>query len=107
MDFEQPQCTPPNDIELIISLGVGGRTASWTEPRVTDNCGVVTLQSRSHAPGDFFSTGNTRVTYRFVDAAQNSVSCGFNVNIVEGNIFLIMLCYAMVKYYLKYHLITS
>ena len=97
VDTEQPVCTPPQDREITLSLGDGGTTVSWTEPRATDNCGIVTLQSRSHAPGDFFPTGQTRVTYTFIDSSQNTVACGFNVIIIEGSCF----CFAMCVLYMS------
>ena len=84
VDNVQPQCTPPADVVRVLPLGAGGTTVSWQEPTATDDCGIVRLQSRSHAPGDFFPTGQTRVTYTFVDGSSNTVTCGFNIRIDEG-----------------------
>ncbi len=58
---------------------------SWTSPTAIDNSGVVTLASRSHRSGQFFATGTTTVTYRFVDGSGNSAICSIDVVIIEGN----------------------
>ncbi|XP_072013269.1 uncharacterized protein [Amphiura filiformis] len=84
VDPVPPQCTnTPQDITREVPLGTGGTTINYNEPRATDDCGPATLQSRSHAPGDFFNTGRSRVTYTFVDGSGNTVSCGFNVQVNE------------------------
>ena len=66
-------------------LGSGGRIMTWTSPTATDNSGVVTLASRSHRSGQFFATGTTTVTYRFVDGSGNEAICSFDISIIEGN----------------------
>ncbi len=73
-----------DDISKTIPLGVGGYTMSWNEPTATDNSGQVSLSSRSHSPGSYFSTGSTQVTYIFSDAAGNTASCIFAVTVIEG-----------------------
>ncbi len=77
----------PQDITREIPLRDSGvTTVGYPEPGATDNCGgQVTLQSRSHAPGDSFPVGTTRVSYTFVDDSGNAVTCGFNVQVIEGN----------------------
>ena len=68
-----------------IPLGSGGGTSvGYREPVATDDCGQVTLQSRSHVPGEIFPVGRTTVFYVFVDGFGNSVTCSFNVLITEG-----------------------
>ena len=59
---------------------------TWNEPTASDNSGVVSLASRTHAPGAFFAVGNTDVTYRFVDGSGNSASCTFTISVEEGKI---------------------
>ncbi len=78
----------PDDISQNTPLGSGGRIMTWTSPTATDNSGVVTLASRSHRSGQFFATGTTTVTYRFVDASGNEAICSINIVIVEGRIRL-------------------
>ncbi len=50
----------------------------WSEPRITDNCGVPTLTS-NHQSGDCFPLGTTPVTYWGVDTRYNTSSCSFSV----------------------------
>ncbi|XP_072014280.1 adhesion G-protein coupled receptor G6-like [Amphiura filiformis] len=84
VDSIPPVCTPPDDITRTISLGGNGfTTVSWTEPRATDTCGAARLVTRSHAPGDQFFTGTTRVSYTFRDDSSNTVVCGFDVTVIE------------------------
>ena len=73
-----------DDVSTTIPLNQGGTTVTWIEPTATDNSGTVTISSQSHAPGDFFATGVTSVTYVFVDPSGNGVSCIFSVDVVEG-----------------------
>ena len=91
-DTEAPVCRQTNDITRVISLGSGntGTPISWTEPTATDVCSQVTLVSRSHAPGDRFPVGSTRVSYTFADATGNRVTCSFNVIIEEGKSHIII-----------------
>lgn len=56
---------------------------TWTPPTFSDNCGGVTVVS-SHNPNSIFSKGTTIVTYRATDASGNSVTCSFNVTVVDG-----------------------
>ena len=73
------------DVTSQIGLNIGGTTVSWVEPTATDNSGVVSLSSRSRAPGSFFVVGSTDVTYVFVDGTGNTAACTFRVSVVEGN----------------------
>ena len=82
---------------VTVQTGAGNttctRTATWTEPTATDNCGSgpLTYFSRSHAPGSTFSKGTTTVTYVFKDAAGNSSNCVFDV-VVEDNTPPLLTC---------------
>ena len=97
VDPTPPVCTPPDDISRTIPLGSGTISLTWTEPRATDNCGQVTLQSRNYEPGDQFGRGTTTVTYVFVDSSQNRVSCSFTVTIEEGKESIIIYCMPLCK----------
>ena len=92
VDNDPPVCGQSYDVELTISWP-GGTIVSWTEPTATDVCSQVALRSRSHAPGDHFPVGTTRVTYIFADATGNRVTCAFNVVIREGKLGIHMLRY--------------
>ena len=73
-----------DNIARTIALGSPGTTVSWLEPTATDNSGSVSLQSRSHAPGGFFSVGDTLVSYVFADSSGNRATCTFDVLITAG-----------------------
>lgn len=104
VDPTPPVCTPPQDISRTIPLGSGTTSITWTEPRATDNCGQVTLQSRTHEPGDQFGRGTTSVTYVFVDGSQNAVTCGFSITIIEGKFSSKMLQKICYKYQHLYYI---
>ena len=61
---------------------------TFTEPVATDNSGTVTLQSRTHVPGQFFLSGITEVCYTFDDPSLNSVDCCLNVVVIEGIVWI-------------------
>ena len=61
-----------------------GLVITWAEPVATDNSGTVTLMDNTHAPGTFFKTGSTMVSYEYEDPSGNSASCKFNVTVREG-----------------------
>ena len=84
VDGTAPVVVCVEDITETTPLGTGGRTVTWTTPTATDNSGVVILTERSHAPGQFFQTGNTAVTYRFTDGTGNEATCVFGVTVFEG-----------------------
>lgn len=61
-----------------LSICEGG-TVTWA-PFITDNCPGVTFTS-THNPGDVFQLGTTTVSYTATDAAGNTSSTSFNVDI--------------------------
>ena len=67
-----------------INIGGFGAVVNFQEPTATDNSGSVSVQSRSHSPGQFFQTGTTTVTYVFVDPSGSTANCVFNVIVIEG-----------------------
>lgn len=73
----------PSDIVLEIAFGQTGHTVTWTEPTASD-LGEVMLVAISHAPGSFFSIGETMVEYQFEDNAGNSAICTFRVVVRSG-----------------------
>ncbi|PIK36144.1 hyalin [Apostichopus japonicus] len=81
VNYTPPDVTCIQDITRIVTIDSTGITVFWTEPTAADNSGVVSLQSRSHAPGDFFSPGTTQVIYIFVDPSGNTAFCIFTVTV--------------------------
>jgi large repetitive protein len=57
--------------------------ATWSDPTFTDNCAGGTMSSTS-ASGSTFNIGTTLVTYTATDAAGNTATCSFNVNVVDN-----------------------
>ena len=86
VDSIPPTVSCIDDFTRSIGLNLGGASVSWFEPTASDNSGVVSLASRTHAPGAFFAVGNTDVTYRFVDGSGNGASCTFTISVEEGKI---------------------
>ncbi|MFK7949407.1 MAG: HYR domain-containing protein, partial [Saprospiraceae bacterium] len=75
LDTEYPIFnTCPQDIEVC-----EGDLVSWILPNVSDNCGIVFYDS-TDAIG-LFPVGLTTVTYTIKDAADNTVTCSFNVKV--------------------------
>ena len=89
-----------DDITNTIGLNIGGAQVNWIEPTATDNSGVVSLSSRTRAPGSFFVVGSTDVTYVFVDGSGNTATCTFAVSVVEGKLKMLRLVnyYIIVKF---------
>ncbi|KAJ8042437.1 Hyalin [Holothuria leucospilota] len=73
----------PDDITIDVDLSSGGTEVSFTEPTAIDDSGVDIL-SRSHAPGDFFTVGETTVVYIFEDFSGNNATCEFRVVVNPG-----------------------
>ncbi|XP_072042252.1 hyalin-like [Amphiura filiformis] len=57
-------------------------SVTWEDPTASDLSGHVTVTS-SHTPGIFFQVNTTVVTYTFEDAAHNTATCRFEVNVWE------------------------
>jgi subtilase family serine protease len=70
----------PVNIELTTEEGQLGAHVNWSEPDVTDNCGMQFLSS-SFGSGDFFVVGTTPVTYTATDIYGNTSSCSFSVTV--------------------------
>jgi hypothetical protein len=72
----------PNNINVPTDSGRCDAVVNWTPPTFSDNCDSVSIQS-SHDPGDIFLVGTTMVTYTATDIGGNTVSCSFNVTVVD------------------------
>jgi gliding motility-associated-like protein len=65
--------------------------ATWTAPTASDNCTVSSFTS-THASGTEFNLGSTTVTYTATDAAGNSSTCSFIVNVSDNEAPIILNC---------------
>jgi len=72
----------PSDITVNNDAGICGAVVSWTPMSATDNCSTVTIVG-SHNPGDLFPVGTTTVTYTGTDDNGNSVTCSFDVIVID------------------------
>ena len=93
VDTTPPVITCVQDTLATVPIGTVSTPVSWVEPTATDESGVVSLTSRSHAPGSSFAPGTTTVTYVFTDGAGNSATCSFNVIVLQSkNWFILFNC---------------
>ncbi|MBI1761535.1 MAG: choice-of-anchor J domain-containing protein [Acidobacteria bacterium] len=80
VDNIPPVLTCPADI----NVGTAGTTSvvTFTNPTGTDNCPPTTLASTCNPPSGFaFPLGTTTVTCTVTDAANNTTTCAFRVNV--------------------------
>jgi gliding motility-associated-like protein len=80
------QCPPNVSVSVDNTMhGTCGGVATWALPQVNDNCapaGAINVTS-THAPGSFFSLGNTFVTYAATDPSGNVATCNLVVNVSD------------------------
>lgn len=72
----------PGDTVVHVPNGVSNASVNWIPPTANDNCPGVALSS-THNPGDTFPVGITIVTYTATDAAGNTATCSFSIEVVE------------------------
>ncbi len=72
----------PSNITVNAAAGRCDNTAIWNPPTASDNCPGVSLTT-NHISGETFPVGTTVVTYTATDHAGLSVSCSFNVTVVD------------------------
>ncbi|WP_254424788.1 T9SS type B sorting domain-containing protein [Capnocytophaga sp. oral taxon 878] len=71
----------PNDITVNASIGRCDASVSWIEPTAEPSCLGLVNRTSTHAPGDIFPIGTTKVIYTFTDVAGNTASCSFNITV--------------------------
>jgi hypothetical protein len=80
-DTTVPKLVVSGDITLPAS-GPTGRPVNYLVPRASDNCGAPTITPTAGlASGAVFPIGTTTVTYKAVDASNNSTTASFKVTI--------------------------
>ncbi|XP_072037686.1 uncharacterized protein [Amphiura filiformis] len=83
-DQEPPVITGcPSDILITIPPGDLTGSASWIEPRATDDSNRPPVIIRSHQPGALFPLGDSVVSYLFSDSAGNRAECTFTVAVSD------------------------
>ncbi|XP_077987821.1 uncharacterized protein LOC144442366 [Glandiceps talaboti] len=81
-DLEKPSLWNCVDVRVSIDDPDVPIQVYWDPPIANDNAGIPTLSSSSN-PGDFFTVGNTNVTYWATDDYGNVASCQFTVRIFD------------------------
>lgn len=85
-DMEAPVfATCPSDITINNDAGICGAVVNWVPMTATDNCSTVTITG-SHNPGDQFPVGTTTVSYVATDNNGNSITCSFDVTVVDAEV---------------------
>jgi HYR domain/GEVED domain/Secretion system C-terminal sorting domain len=74
----------PANVTVTAAVGTINAIAQWTAPTASDICTTPTLTS-TQASGTNFPIGSTTVTYTAKDAANNTATCSFTVNVSAQN----------------------
>jgi gliding motility-associated-like protein len=69
----------PADITVVADASCQA-VVSWIPPEFSDECSDGQITG-THNPGSAFEVGSTLVTYSAIDAAGNTASCSFTVNV--------------------------
>eukprot|EP00057_Strongylocentrotus_purpuratus_P033534 XP_791737.3 PREDICTED: hyalin [Strongylocentrotus purpuratus] len=84
-DMTPPVVVCPGDFTEYVSPGVTSAEVLYDEPTATDNGGPALVLTQSHAPGDTFPFGSTRVSYTFGDRDGNTApDCIFYVFVTDS-----------------------
>jgi len=78
----------PSNISLVSSPTSCGAVATFTPPTATDNCPVGlgnVIQTAGLPSGSLFPVGTTTNTFSVTDAEGATVTCSFNVTVVDNN----------------------
>jgi len=65
--------------------------ASWKPPIASDNCEIKSFEA-THEPGSTFPLGQTTVTYTATDANDFTVTCSFQIDVVDDTAPLFSNC---------------
>ncbi len=83
LDTQLPELfAMPDSVLQVNDAGACGAVIGWDLPQTSDNCPDQILTS-THNPGDFFSVGETTVSYTVTDASGNTRSLSFDIQIVD------------------------
>ncbi|XP_071507977.1 hyalin-like [Diadema antillarum] len=83
IDYELPNVTCPDDIELELNPETAAANVSWSQPTVTDNSGFFSLAPSQPPPGSLFQVGTTTVNVTASDPSGNIGYCLFLVNLID------------------------
>ncbi|TDN82410.1 gliding motility-associated-like protein, partial [Salegentibacter sp. 24] len=84
IDNEAPIITCPENISLNVEFGTETVLVNYNAISNTDNCTETSIELiEGFASGEEFPIGETKITYKVTDAAGNSATCTFKVNVIE------------------------
>ncbi|XP_071489356.1 hyalin-like [Diadema antillarum] len=83
IDYELPNVTCPDDIELELNPETAAANVSWSQPTVTDNSGFFSLAPSQPPLGSLFQVGTTTVNVTASDPSGNIGYCLFLVNLID------------------------
>ncbi len=84
-DTTDPAIVCPSDIARNVDPGLSTAVVAYTAPVGTDNCGTATtVQIAGLASGSAFPTGTTTNTFEVTDGAGNTITCSFDVTVVDS-----------------------
>ncbi|XP_072039111.1 uncharacterized protein [Amphiura filiformis] len=83
IDMEAPTITCPENQHVSTDAGTNSASVIWASLTVRDNSGLGSNVACDHTSGSTFKMGTTIVEYVATDAARNSNSCQFSVNVAD------------------------
>ncbi|MBK8492610.1 MAG: HYR domain-containing protein [Saprospirales bacterium] len=94
-DAVPPVITCPDDITVQNDPGVCGAEVVYSFPFGSDNCpGFSFVLTEGQNSGTFFEEGTTLIEYTITDDAGNSVSCSFDITVIDTEAPVIEECAA-------------
>ncbi len=90
-DTVAPAIICPADITVAAGAGCTA-TVQFAVPTAIDNCGGTVSMTRIAGPANnsAFPIGSTMITYKAVDASENTATCSFTVNVIDDSPPVIM-----------------
>ena len=82
LDLTRPQIENCPADRVLLAASNCSAVATWNPPLASDNCEIESLVA-SHEPGAAFPLGSTTVTYTATDASGLTVSCSFQIEVVD------------------------
>ncbi len=102
IDNELPTISCAADIVVNTVPGNCGRIVNYATPTYVDNCLVAVMVQSDNSgltSGSWFPVGTTVQEYTMTDQAGNSVSCSFNITVIDNQAPIITNCPADVMAY--------
>jgi len=82
-DIEAPEFLCPSAIQIETTPDVCSAIATWDSPAFANNYPDGSITNSTHDSGDIFPIGTTLVTYTADDGQGNTVTCSFEVRVID------------------------